>query len=301
MQECVILAIDNGYDDTKVKTNEKIYKFKSKIKKTNGNFQDNNIIEYEGEAYNVGDGTNDFFNDKTQGITHKLCVMRALAENIKEDISVNLLLDLPLIHYFNKDFRDEFHDYMSKLDDFKYNKIDKKIKINNCLVIPQGLSALYAYDISQYENKMLGIIDIGGKTIDGCIIDNLHPLKESMFTINLGTKILENKVKTALNQRFLLNIQDYQVPYILKNEETSEFKYTIEEVFQEYFNEILQEIIQKNWSVETTDILGIGGGCLLVKDRVDFYLPKFSITNNPVYDNVIGLYNIGRELYEKEY
>jgi hypothetical protein len=287
-----LCAIDNGYYETKVKTEDRMYKFQSKIQKAT---DENNTISYEGETYTIGEGKDDLLNNKTQGYVHKLCTLRALAEQTEDEEDFNLILDLPLIHYYNDDFRDEFKALMSKTEVIRHNGKLKKINIKKCSIIPQGLAALYANNISEHKEKMVAVLDIGGLTIDGCIVENLKPIKESMFTINLGTKILENRIKTALNKKYLLNIQDYEIPYIMQDGiKGIDCNTVIQSVYEEYFETLTREMITKNWSVETLKMLGIGGGILRLQDTINFYYNNFKVSANPVFDNVTGIYNIGK-------
>lgn len=291
-----LCAIDNGYQATKVKTEDKKYRFYSRIQKTQGEFKEKNTIKFEGESYTVGTGKDDLMMNKTEGIVPKLCALRALAENTDQEEHFNLVVDLPIIHYFNQDTRDEFKDYIGKSEKIEHNGKIKQIHIDKCTVVPQGLAALYAGNISQFKDKMIAILDIGGLTVDGCVIENLKPIKESMFTTNLGTKILEDRVRTALNTKFTLNIQDYEIPYLMRtgikgSEEPSTC--VIEDTINEYFEDLIREMTRKNWSVATLPIYGIGGGLLLLKEKMSFHFGEVEVADDPAFANVNGLYRIG--------
>lgn len=293
----MLVCVDNGYDSTKVRTNNMITKFKSRIEKATGEHFEKDVIEYNGEKYIVGQGTDDISNDKTQGLVHKLCTLKALGDLTNVTQEFDLIVDLPLNHYRNKDARERFKEYIGeKINVIKQNGITKKIIINKCTVLPQGISALYS-NPSAYKDKVIGIIDIGGLTIDGCIVEDLKPIKETIFTINKGVTILENRIKTLLNQYFFLNIQDYEMPYILKNgipNREKESKAIIDNAIDEHFEGVLRELKAKNWSLETLELLGIGGGMITFKDVITKYLPNLKVSDNPVYANVNGLYAIGR-------
>ena len=293
------VAIDNGYSDTKVKTQSSISSFKSRVEKTTGEILEKNLIEYMGEKYLIGHGKDDISNDKTKGITHKLCTLKALSDLTENQEEFELILDLPLIHYKNKNFRDEFERYMSTpaVNSVVHGQKYKKLIVRKCTVVPQGIAALYAYDVRQYKNKVIAVLDFGGLTIDGCIVENLKPIKDSMFTINAGSIIFENKIKTTLNEKFFLNVQDYEIPSLIENGvpgSVEESKMIIQKVYDEHFSEVIREMRAKNWSLETISILGIGGGVLKFENVVSRYLPRLKQSESPVYDNVIGLYNIGR-------
>jgi plasmid segregation protein ParM len=291
----LLVCIDNGYGDTKVKTSEKLYKFNSKIQSVMNN--DGSIIKYDNINYQVGTGHDDIIVDKSNSLTHKLCLLRAIAENAEDGNDLHIMLDLPLTHYYNVSYRNELRKFLQQNELIIYNGTPMKINIERIDIYPQGLVSLYANNVTNFSNKIVGIIDIGAVTIDGCIIDNLKPIKESMFSINLGTKILENQVKTKLNQELLLNLQDYQMPYIIKDgiEKIPEAEEIITKVIEEYLVLLKREMMGKNWSLDTLNIFGVGGGSQILKDFMEINF-NYTESNNPVYDNVLGLWNIGKAL-----
>jgi plasmid segregation protein ParM len=258
---------------------------------------DGSIIKYDGISFQVGTGLDDIDVDKSNSLTHKLCLLKSIAENIVDNDEIHVLLDLPLTHYYNINYQNNIKNFLKQNETIVYNGTPKKSNIKRIDIYPQGLVSLYANDITEYSNKKIGILDIGAVTIDGCIVDNLKPIKETMFSINLGTKILENKIKTKLNQELLLNLQDYDIPYIVKDgiKSIPEAEQIITDVIEEYMIFIRREMLGKNWSLEVLDILGVGGGVILLNDFLELYF-NYIESNNPIYDNVLGLWNIGKAL-----
>lgn len=144
VRQIMLVCVDNGFDSTKVRTKDRLFKFPSRWEKTNDN-SENGILEYQGQKW-VNSGKDDIETDKTKSIIHKLCTLKALGENCSYSQKFDLILDLPLIHYRNKQFREEFKEYMSKprVDYITYKGINKELIINSCIVAPQGISALYS-------------------------------------------------------------------------------------------------------------------------------------------------------------
>lgn len=290
-----LLCVDNGYGDTKVKTSDRLYKFNSKVQQAINN--EGTVIQFNGVNYQIGLGQDDICMDKSNSIVHQLCLLKAIAENTEDKEEINLMLDLPLTHYYNVEYRNEFKESVLTNKTFKYNGKIRSINIVQIEACPQGLSSLYANNTDIYKNKIIGIIDIGVLTIDGCVVDNLKPIKETIFSINYGTLILENKIKTALNQEFMLNIQNYKMPYIIQNglSDIEGANIVIQNCIEDYFCNIKREMMAKNWSLETLNILGIGGGCILLNDMLSIHF-KYIPSQNPIYDNVLGLWKIGERL-----
>lgn len=292
-----ICAIDNGYYDTKVKTHNKLFKFRSKIQSYNEEDVNNNtILEHNNKKYLIGHGKDTLEIKKTNNIIHKICTITSLAQVTDIVDEFNIIVALPMGHYLNKNFRDEYKDYIANPNTMhiKINNQEKYLTIKNIVIFMQSAAALYAYNPTQYQNKIIGIIDFGGLTVDGGIFHNLTPIPESIFSINAGTLILYNKIKTTLNKIKCLNIQDYEIPYLINTKNKDPI---IQEVIDEHFQSIIREMRAHNWSIETIKMVGIGGGILKIKNVINNYISNLTISPNPIYDNVLGLYNIAKVVF----
>jgi hypothetical protein len=283
------ICIDDGYGSTKVKTIDSLYKFESKSQIAMNN--DGTIIRFYGKNYQVGTGLDDISMDKmnNDNPTHKLCILRPIAENVPENQDTYVILDLPLTHYYNDEYKNDMKKFLLETKSILFNGKEKKVNI-------------YSTDITQYSNRVVGILDIGALTTSGVIIDNLKPVKNSMFSIDFGTKILENKIKTNLNQALLLNLQDYSVPYIIKdgfkhltNVEKEISEMIIAKTIEEFFMTLKRQMLANNWILDELDILGVGGGVLTLKDYLYTYF-HYAEIDNPIYANVLGLWNIGKAI-----
>lgn len=293
-----VYGVDNGYFNTKVK-GERSLLFRSRVSETEDDrVTGGMVLEYRGCQYRIGEGTDDIEIRKTDGLVHKLCTLAALAQVSEDTEEFKIVVGLPLSHYKNRNFREEFREYMMKpiIHNIRWNGEPKAIVINDCLVFPQGAAALYADNPAQYKNRLVGIVDMGGLTVNGCIFEDLKPIPESMFTINAGTIILYNSIKSALNESFTLNIQDYEIPYLV-NDPPEDYQKIIEDVMEEHFSIIKKEMRRKNWSIETINMLGVGGGILVTKGKAEKYLPNITIARDPLYANAAGLYNVGRMMW----
>lgn len=290
----MLVCVDNGFDSTKVRMENKLFKFPSKWEQTNDDTE-TGILKYKGESW-VNRGKDDIEVEKTNSMVHKLSTLKALSKCCEYSRSFDLVLDLPLMHYRNKKFREEFKEYMSNpgVDHVNYKGRDKEFIINGCTVAPQGVSALYS-DITRYKDRLVGVIDLGGITVDCCIVENLKPITDSIFTVNMGDRIVESAVKTKVNEKYLLNIQDYEIKSIVQNGVSSILgsKEFINQVVSECFDNLFRELRAKNWSLETLDIVLVGGGALKYADILAERISNISIIDNPLYANVNGLYQIG--------
>lgn len=279
-----IVPIDNGYYATKVLADNNLYSIRSKYTE-----DEDGDFEYEGRKYTFGHGTYNIDHDKTDNELHKLMTYYVLSKLTETKQEFKLILSLPMLHYKNQ--KDEFKEYIQGNGYIQTRlKRDRKIfTISDVIVFLQGAGTLYANNPMDYKGKLIGLLDIGGLTAQGAIFEDLKPIKETMFTIDAGGIILNNKIKTKLNEKYGLNLQDYEIPYL------KDFKEDIEEIKEEHFKTIILEMKKKNWSIDTLPILATGGGSKVM--NVEKYLPKCKLTSNPIYDHVKGLGVIGRMVF----
>jgi hypothetical protein len=297
-----LCAIDNGFGDTKFKTEDLMSKFKSRVQIATEDLN-SSIIEYEGIRYKIGSGQDDIGLQKTRKEIHRLCTIAALSQSMNEDTKeFRVVVGQPLMQYKNKEAREEFRKYVAMPEttiNTKLNNKPKKIIIRDSIVFAQGAAALYSdtNKLQEYKKGLIAVVDWGSITINGFICEGLNPIPDTMFTENLGITILFDRIKTAINSRLSLNVQDYEIPYLL-NSTLREMEVIIREVEDEHFEDIIKVMRKKNWSVETISMLGVGGGFLVVKDIYRKFFGSLEISQNPVYANVIGMFNVGRMIWK---
>lgn len=279
------VPIDNGYHDTKFIINNQLQKIRSRYTEDNeGDF------EHLGRKYALGHGFYNIDHHKTDNELHKLMtyyILSKATDFISEEF--RLVLSLPMLHY--KAQKDSFKDYIQGNGPITtwLSGERKTFSIKDIVVFLQGAGALYAANPMQYKGKLIGLLDIGGLTAQGAIFEDLKPIPDTMFTIDAGGIILNNKIKTTLNERYGLNIQDYEIPYL------EGYTDEIEDIKRKHFNAILLEMKKKNWSIETLPILITGGGSISM--TADKYLPRGMMTNDPIFDHVKGLQRVGMVIF----
>jgi len=310
MADAKLVAIDNGYWNTKVYDGESYIIFRSKVEKSKKVFNFNNTyaIYYNNEDYLVGEGATqtDLQIDKTLNPFHKICTYTALGLLSNFNITeFNLVLGYPLTYYAS--FKDAFADYI--IEDCRNNPISIEIEgelrrftINDILVLPQGVGALYV-DPLQYENETIGIIDVGGLTINGVLFKNLNVIKNSIFTIQKGIFNLCATIIRELQMCKGIDLKDYELPNVLQkgytnmqNKPVPEVDEFIKSIIERQAYEVFNIAKQNDWSPKTNIIL-TGGGAELLAPFIKKYLPNTQISSQPIWDNVEGFYNLGGEYY----
>lgn len=300
-----IVAIDHGYSAVKAYSGNKAVSFQSRIEETNESINTNQTyrVTYNDKTYLVGAGAslNYIEYDKTANEINKIYTLVALSKFMDGNYeSFKLVTGYPLnLYSANKHI---FSKYLKFFDiPFEIDGVRKKITIDDCIVFPQGAGALFVNPL-YYKDKVVAVIDIGGLTINGVIFENLNLQSSSMFTVNLGTIILYNKLRKALNSKFTTNIQEYEIPNILKNGliingEQQDITNIVDNIFKEHRKLIRAECRKYNWNIETLDILAVGGGSLVLDGYLQKVFPQCRIADDPVMANVTGFYNIGVNYY----
>lgn len=306
-----LVAIDHGYDSIKIFDGQKIQSFKSKYETAKDNINRNNTyhIKYGSNEYIVGDGasTNYIEYDKTANEYNQMFTLAALGKIMGDEdyCEFNVVAGYPLNLYATN--RNVFAKYLKSKDvvEFSFNGQKKKVLIKDCLVFPQGIGAIFN-NPNQYKDKILAVLDIGGLTVNGGILNNLNLDNGTMFTINQGCLILFNKLKKVLNSTFTQNIQEYEIPNIVEhgltiNGERTKAEQMIDDVIFEHCNTIKSECRRFNWNVDTLEILLVGGGAHVLDGYIQAAIPQIKVVDDPVFANVKGFYEVGRHYYASTY
>lgn len=267
------ISINNGYFATKVKTDSQEFMFESKVTKALDKYEANLILD--GEMYRVGAGNTDLELDKRMSFTQKACIAYAI-QRTTIDKEVSVMSALPVNTYSNKEARSQYKEWLLSMEG-----------VNRCEVYPEGAAATLC-DLSWYSDKLVCLMDVGGLTINCMIFDNAKLVPGTAFSCQLGSIILENRIRMVLQQNNLVNIPDYQIKYLLNDNRVSK-------VLEEYVEEIRLEIRKMSYPTRL-DFRFTGGGSLKFKNIFEKYFNSF-ISNDAVWENVRGLYLLSQVVW----
>lgn len=178
-----------------------------------------------------------------------------------------------------------------------------EIKVTTVKVFEEGLGPwnLYQQTNSQPNDIYRGVINLGGSTLDGILLDSEGMvIEDSAFRSSTGgTTDLATRIKDVVIYDdpslsgvnidvFMDNIANGSFEF-----NGTPFKHIYDEVFPEWFNGAISQI-QRRWAqhyhlIET--IIFTGGSSYLVQDRIKGN-PKFYLTPDPSADNCKGLLNL---------
>jgi plasmid segregation protein ParM len=304
-----ICVTDSAYYEFQIYQKRKfkpsiLYSIRSKIQQTEDLIKQENtyVLEIDQKKYAIGEGAEQYTIDldKTNNEFYRLLNLTGigLIFNHEEKI-INLVTNYPL-NLFNKENKEKFEEHLKTEGciNYKVNNEEKNIWIKNCLVFPQTLPVIY---VNQVLNQTVAILDIGGLTAQGVVTKNKNMIQSSVFTENLGILVLQYKIKKELNSKYNINLQDYQLGDIIKNglsRDVKRSKSLINEICEEHVKEIIKQMQLTGWNIEDLYILATGGGSLFLSEYLKKYIPNLQFSNDPVRDNVKGLWKVAEVFYE---
>lgn len=242
------------------------------------------LIEFEGKSYLIGEGVNSFdFNVSKSKISHKLAILLGCA--LLDVSEVNLVTGFPLSLYLNNEFRIAHIEYLRGNYGFKVNGKEKNININTIHVVPETMGVVVT-NAENYIESLVGVIDVGGLNTNACLYDKLRPIKSSGFTINEGGVMLFAKIKRALNMKFGLNYQDYEIPHVIRKDDLK-VNSIINDVINNHLANIFNECQRYNWNLSEIELIFTGGGSLLLDAS------KIKISKSAIWDNCYGFFRWG--------
>lgn len=200
----------------------------------------------------------------------------------------------------------------------------RKIRIKDVGVFPQGMSAVWATLMNHNgktfrkdimaEGNQIGIIDIGFRTTDVCVVEmkeggGFIPILPFSETIDQGVVNLYENIKIAYqNKTGGTDLSENKINRILKQRNITykgkkvDLTDEVEEAFQAVANSIIDRI-KKLWKEEadTFDyifVVGGGGDLFMEYLQKNFDNRLLNIVSGQ-FANAIGYYRIGKMLFRE--
>lgn len=312
-----IISIDAGkYILKAVGENNKRFSARSKVDETddeiigneNGTFilEVYNSVLLGSKKYLIGQNANTEDYDLTkEKLHHKLLMYLGISKLIEQDGNdVGLIVAIPATMFFNRQVKDRYKDFL--ISDIsptvKVNGLKRSFTIKEIRIAPETMGYIYRKP-SDYRDKLIGVVNLGGLNANGLVYEDLKPVKGTEFTINAGGYILNNKIKHALKSEFGLNMQDYEIPYIIKNgvyiegKESKDGNKIVENIKDDHIYEIMNEMKRKNWNISGLNIHFTGGESAILQDVIKNNIIHSEISKDGQWDDAYGLYNVGMMAY----
>ncbi|NFD31052.1 ParM/StbA family protein [Clostridium botulinum] len=229
-------------------------------------------VEYNGTKTYIGVGElSREFNKADRDYMAQLLYALGKANN-SDTKETNLTLLLPIIQMKNK--KKLMETLKEKTFNFKFNGIDRSIKANDLLVLPEGYASYYS--LSEEERKGdLCIIDLGSRTINICVLENGKIVK--MNTVRLGSFDFYSKIKSMENAKG----EDFIEEDIQRLIDNGLIKVEPKQ-YIDFLGEILNAI-KPYVNLKTYNVIFTGGTSLMLKE----YISKLPLTNFKIHSNAL--------------
>lgn len=284
----MILSINAGYYNTKINTGHELITIPSRIQ---SNVDAERSIMHDNKVYEVGAGHRSL-DDKQENLCHKLMTEYAILKYGKKEI--DLMVALPLTMYLNKPYRESYRFNLLGQHKGIVDGIPTSVEVANCTVYAEGASAYLSHK-AEYACKVVGLLDFGGNTINCMVFDKGQLIKDTLSQLDLGMIKLERQLIDAINTHKLWNVQEYELQEIIQSNECADI---VADVYSNYVSEVKQRLLEKQWNIDRLQLFATGGGAKQLKPYLEQHFKHIKVSDNGIYDNVIGLQLAGEVLYK---
>ena len=210
---------------------------------------------------------------------------------VSTEVENYIVVGLPIGQYLKK--RRDYRDYIldNAIANFKLNNVNRSIIIKDWIVRPEGLSSV--------ANDYNGIVlDIGGRTIDICLIINKKIIKPT--SIPNGTLNLYSNIIDAINNEYSLDLMLTDAERIIENGLTIYGEKQNTSIVNDCINIYIKDIVNKlklEYSLSTHNLLCVGGGSKTLFKYIKKEIPHAGIVEDPLFSNAIGFARIGEAFW----
>lgn len=259
-------------------------------------------VSYDGHDYAVGNFVTDedgftSNNNSKNDIIHKVATLTAIASVVNNGDVVRVVIGCPVGLFSNKANREK---YLAALlpkgrVDISVNGAEKHFTITQTFVLPESCGTIYTCD-DKFDNKSVGIIDIGGLNINCSVYDNRTLVVESCFTEQLGRKILVENVKKAIETKTETEFHAYEIERFIQQGYITNKDSNYEEESKEFVKEHLKSHIEKiwkvckahHWNLDYMNLIFIGGTSIMLRNNIFAEYPKAFIPDEANFINAEG-------------
>jgi plasmid segregation protein ParM len=300
------IAIDVGYGDVKVKTEDKLFKFTNAISFVSNatvNYEsDLNVFKYNGDEYLVGDEalsrkpfiTRDFnyLSEFAPLLVYKALKMAgATAED-----EIQLITGLSL-----KDW-DKASQFGKVLTSIFVNDEHFKIKPSSIKLVPQGKGVYLDYKSTHEitgENDYLAIVDIGYNTFDFLVFKDGRTVKEYNYANTNGVNAIVTEVSKLLSRDYPVTFSEQEIKELLQTRQvrigsqTHDISTLIQKEVSRYCKLTKNEIQTKNPELlhRAYKIVISGGGAhILADNKISMFEHQDYCSTPHEFANVRGYY-----------
>lgn len=273
---------NTGYYNRKTKTVNGEYLAPTR---TQLNVDASKYLLVDGEKYEVGEGFRDI-RGRADNDTHLICTKYDILKHSDDGDAINLMLALPCNYFRNKTYRERYKLLLPRTLTGEVDGNNKKIYIENREVYMEGAAAYLLYK-SAFKDYVVGVIDIGGNTIN-CMIYAYGKVQiETIMTLDTGTIKLERDLIDALNTANGWYMQGYELREIIQS---GEYNHIIDKVYDKHIDVLRKSLQEKKWNLDRMMLFITGGGANTLNASLKKHFKKVVVSKEGLFDNVRGMW-----------
>ncbi|MTI62240.1 MAG: ParM/StbA family protein [Firmicutes bacterium] len=272
------------------------------------NIMDNLTLQLKGNDYFVGNLANrqsdivisTLSQNRVNSIENEILFCTALG--LLDPLGgVNIVTGLPVNEYSDR-LKVKLLESLKGYHQFALNGSSYSLKVNNCKVIPQPFGTIFDQLLDDqgkilnpdYANITLGIIDIGFRTSDFAVADNLEYVDRMSSSSNTALSSAYKLIAREINAEYGITKPLYQLDQIIRKESITingreiNLSPLIEKAFRLTAQNIISEVstLWNIWEIET--VLITGGGGITLYDYLLDQINNIMLVRAGQFSNVNG-------------
>lgn len=263
-----VIGIDHGWSMVKTATQV----FATAVKEIpNEPPMRNDILEYNGKFYSIGERRLEVRSGKTENENFYLLTLAGIAKELrqrgKREANIYLAAGLPISRF--SDEKKEFIEYLSKNKEISYRFEDDffNIRIMHVAVFPQCYAAIVSR-IMEFSQRVV-IVDIGSWTIDIMPIENKKPVNGECISLQNGLIPCMRKVNERCYRQYNTELDESLIQRYMRFKDAEvddEYLELMKEEIQAYVDGVYNSLREYKINLKTTKIIFVGGGAVVMKN-----------------------------------
>ena len=273
----MLIAIDHGNKQVKTVHGNAIV---SGVQKSKTRPYGRDVLKYSGSYYTLSAQRIPYQKDKTTDERFFILSLFAIAEGIEAQgayisglMSIDLAIGLPPAHFGAQN--KAFVRYFKRKEPIYFSYRDKlySILIRNVQCYPQAFAAaaMMLGELATVPRAL--ILDVGGFTADYLLLKNGRADLSTCDSLENGVILLYNRIRSKASSDLDVLLEETDVDAILLQGQGSsygeEVATLVEYQAQEFVNDMLGALRERQLDLRTGRVIFVGGGAFLLRRQIE--------------------------------
>ena len=273
----MLIAIDHGNKQVKTVHGNAIV---SGVQKSKTRPYGRDVLKYGGSYYTLSAQRIPYQKDKTTDERFFILSLFAIAEEIEAQgayisglMPIDLAIGLPPAHFGAQN--KAFMRYFKRKEPIYFSYRDKlySILIRNVQCYPQAFAAaaMMLGELATVPRAL--ILDVGGFTADYLLLKNGRADLSTCDSLENGVILLYNRIRSKASSDLDVLLEETDVDAILLQEQGNsygeEVAALVEYQAQEFVNDMLGALRERQLDLSTGPVIFVGGGACLLRRQIE--------------------------------